>query len=110
MKRKKEDTNDELIAPTINECCIQSFLSQWRPELNERDPHVRAINIGELREMLLIYRTYDSKTSDPLPCYLDRLSQEGFRLTTGFSGEPVLLASPRYAPYIIHINGKEETP
>lgn len=103
MKEKKDQSTEEL-TPSVNECYIQSFISQWRPELNEREAHVRAIGMGELRELLLIYRTYDSKNPDPLPYYLERLSQEGFRLTTGFCGDPVLLVSPRYASHVIHIS------
>lgn len=79
----------------INDIYIQSFIEEFQPEHNERLKYVRAISMGELRDILQIYRTYDSKTPDPLPFYLAVLANYGFKARIGFNGEQVILVSRR---------------
>lgn len=81
--------------PFINESMIQSFVNEWQPEEDERISDVYAMDVGELRERMQIYRTFDSKAPDPLPFYIARLESHGFRLRTGFSGSPVILVRRR---------------
>ena len=82
-------------APFINELLLQTFIDEWQPEDDERIVDVRAVGVGELREMLQIYRTFDCKSPDPLPFYMARLEAHGFRLRMGFSGEQVMLIRRR---------------
>ena len=91
-----EDEEDgELPAPVVNETIIQSFVDEWQPETDERLTDVRAIGVGELREILQIYRTYDCKSADPLPFYMAKLESHGFRFRMGFCGEQVMLVRKR---------------
>lgn len=82
-------------APFINELLLQTFIDEWQPEDDERIVDVRAVGVGELREMLQIYRTFDCKSPDPLPFYMARLEAHGFRFRMGFSGEQVMLIRRR---------------
>lgn len=82
-------------APFINELLLQTFIDEWQPEDDERIVDVRAVGVGELREMLQIYRTFDCKSPDPLPFYMARLEAHGFRFRMGFSGEQVMLMRRR---------------
>lgn len=81
--------------PFINESMIQTFVEEWQPENDERITDVYAMNVGELRDRMQIYRTFDSKAPDPLPFYIARLEAHGFRMRTGFSGEQVILVRRR---------------
>lgn len=81
--------------PFINELLLQTFIDEWQPEDDERIVDVRAVGVGELREMLQIYRTFDCKSPDPLPFYMARLEAHGFRFRMGFSGEQVMLIRRR---------------
>lgn len=90
------DTDEpEEEAPAVNEVLVQAFVDEWQPENDERLTDVHAFNVGELRERLQIYRTFDSKSPDPLPYYMARLEAHGFRFSMGFSGEQVILARKR---------------
>lgn len=90
-----DDDNGESADPVVNELLLQTFIDEWQPERDERLTDVRAINVGELREMLQIYRTFDCKSPDPLPYYMARLEAHGFRFRMGFGGEQVLLVRKR---------------
>ena len=81
--------------PFINESMIQTFVEEWQPENDERITDVYAMNVGELRDRMQIYRTFDSRAPDPLPFYIARLEAHGFRMRTGFSGEQVILVRRR---------------
>lgn len=81
--------------PFVNETMIQAFVDEWQPEDNERITDAYAMSVGELRERMQIYRTFDSKAPDPLPFYIARLEAHGFRMRTGFSGEQVILVRRR---------------
>ena len=81
--------------PFVNETMIQAFVDEWQPEDNERIMDAYAMSVGELRERMQIYRTFDSKAPDPLPFYIARLEAHGFRMRTGFSGEQVILVRRR---------------
>ena len=89
----EEEEKPEL--PLVNEMMIQTFVDEWQPEDDERITDVYAMNVGELRERMQIYRTFDSKAPDPLPFYIARLESHGFRMRTSFSGEQVILARKR---------------
>ena len=89
-----EETEEEA-APVVNELLLQTFIEEWQPESDERITDVRAIGVGELREMLQIYRTFDCKSPDPLPFYMARLESHGFRFRMGFCGEQVMLVRKR---------------
>lgn len=91
----EDDDNGESADPVVNELLLQTFIDEWQPERDERLTDVRAINVGELREMLQIYRTFDCKSPDPLPYYMARLEAHGFRFRMGFGGEQVLLVRKR---------------
>jgi hypothetical protein len=88
------DEEEEQV-PVINETYVQAFADEWQPEHDERLPHVRAFSMGELREVMHVYRTFDSKMPDPLPYYIAALNSHGFGVQMGFGGELVLLASQR---------------
>ena len=90
-----DDDNDESADPVVNDLLLQTFIDEWQPESDERLTDVRAINIGELRETLQIYRTFDCKSPDPLPYYMARLESHGFRFRMGFGGEQVMLVRKR---------------
>lgn len=87
------DEKEEL--PLVNEVLLQAFINEWQPESDERLTDVRAMGVGELRETLQIYRTFDCKSPDPLPCYIARLEGHGFRMRMGFGGEQVMLVRKR---------------
>lgn len=91
----EDEEAGELPAPVVNETIIQSFVDEWQPETDERLTDVRAIGVGELREILQIYRTYDCKSADPLPFYMAKLESHGFRFRMGFCGEQVMLVRKR---------------
>lgn len=91
-----EENEEEVESvPIVNEAYVQAFADEWQPEHNERLSYVRAFSMGELREYMHIYRTFDAKAPDPLPCYLTSLASHGFDVKMGCSGELVLLASRR---------------
>lgn len=89
------EENDVPELPFVNESMIQTFVNEWQPEDDERITDVYAMDVGELRERMQIYRTFDSKMPDPLPFYIARLEAHGFHLRTGFSGVPVILVRRR---------------
>lgn len=89
------DEPEEAQTPFVNELLLQTFIDEWQPESDERLVDVRAIGVGELREILQIYRTFDCKSPDPLPFYMARLEAHGFRFRMGFSGEQVMLVRKR---------------
>lgn len=91
----EEPADKEEALPVINETLLQSFVDEWQPEDNERLNDVRAIGIGELRELLQIYRTFDCKSPDPLPYYIARLESHGFRIRVSFDGEQSILVRKR---------------
>lgn len=107
MKRKKQhivsdeeeeegvDMSQILKRSLINEAIVQAFVNEFQPETDERLPYVKAFSMGELREYMHIYRTFDDKMPDPLPYYLERLEEDGFSVRIGFANEPVLLISRR---------------
>ena len=90
-----EEEPSESPPPVVNETLIQAFVNEWQPESDERLPDVFAFGVGELRERMQIYRTFDCKSPDPLPYYLAILASHGFRFCTGFSGEQVVLVRKR---------------
>ena len=89
------DDQEAEALPVVNEVLIQAFVNEWQPEHDERVTDVRAIGVGELRETLQIYRTFDCKSPDPLPFYIVRLESHGFRFRMGFGGEQVMLVRKR---------------
>lgn len=89
------DASEEEAVPFVNELLLQTFIDEWQPETDERLTDVRAIGVGELREVLQIYRTFDCKSPDPLPFYMARLEAHGFRFRMGFCGEQVMLVRRR---------------
>ena len=89
-----EEDNEEL-SPVVNDVLLQAFINEWQPEADERLTDVRALGVGELRETLQIYRTFDCKSPDPLPFYIARLESHGFRFRMGFGGEQVMLVRKR---------------
>ncbi len=92
-----EEADEQPEAPTVelNEAFLQAFVNEFQPEEDESAPDVRALSMGELREILQIYRTYDSKSPDPLPYYLSLLASHGFAVRIGYAGEQVVLVSQR---------------
>ena len=90
-----DDEGGEEAPPVVNEVLLQAFIDEWQPEDDERITDVHAFAVGELRERLQIYRTFDCKSADPLPCYIARLEAHGFRFRMGFGGEQVILARRR---------------
>lgn len=90
-----EEESEEVQLPMVNETMIQAFVNEWQPEDDERITDVHAFDVGELRERMQIYRTFDSKAPDPLPFYISRLEAHGFRMRMGFGGEQVILARRR---------------
>ena len=102
MMNNRDNDNDfpeereEIDEPVkVNEIYIQAFIEEFQPESDEQLEDVRALSMGELRDILQIYRTYDSKSPDPLPYYLPVLANYGFKVKMGFSGEQVILVSRR---------------
>lgn len=91
----EEDERESNEPPMVNEIFLQSFIEEWQPEQNEHLEGVRALSMGELRDALQIYRTFDSRQSDPLPAYLAALANHGFGIRVGFSRELVMLVSRR---------------
>jgi ribosomal protein L34 len=87
--------DEEEALPVVNESYVQAFADEWQAESDERLTYVRAFSLGEIREAMHVYRTFDSKAPDPLPNYLAALSSHGFQLRMGCSGEMVILASRR---------------
>lgn len=81
--------------PVVNEIFLQSFIETFQPERNEKQEFVRALSMGELRDTLQIYRTFDSHQPDPLPFYLAALANHGFGVRMGSGGEQVMLVSRR---------------
>lgn len=90
-----DEAEEEDKALVVNELFLQSFIDTYQPERDEHLSFVRALSMGELRDMMQVYRTFDCKTEDPLPLYLAALAGHGFRVTMGFSGEQVILVSRR---------------
>ena len=90
-----ETPAEEYEMPLVNTVFLQAFVDEWQPEHDERIPDVRAINVGELRDILHIYRTFDCKSSDPLPFYIAQLESHGFHWQMGCSGEQVMLVRRR---------------
>lgn len=90
-----EEDEEPNALPTINETFLQAFIDKYQPEEDERLDYVRAFSMGELRDALQIYRTFDCKSPDPLPYYLNRLASDGFKVRIGCSGELVILVSRR---------------
>lgn len=91
----EEPEDEREMLPVINETLLQSFVDEWQPEDDERLDDVRAIGIGELRELLQIYRTFDCKSPDPLPYYIARLESHGFRIRVSFDGDQSILVRKR---------------
>lgn len=79
----------------VNEIVVRAFVSEYQPESDERQPFVIALSMGQVREYMQIFRTFDDKMPDPLQFYLERLEKDGFKIRMGFSNEPVLLVSHR---------------
>jgi len=90
-----EDGQEEEMAININQTFVQAFIDEFQPEHDEREQGVYAFGLGELRDKLHIYRTFDCKTPDPLPYYLDALAAHGFSVKLGFSGEMTMLVRRR---------------
>lgn len=82
--------------PIVNQLAVEGFVGEWQPADDEREKGVRAFTMGELREVMQIYRTFDSKAPDPLPHYINELGVHGFCLQMGFCGELVILARRRH--------------
>lgn len=90
-----EEEEEQSAPALVNEKLIDSFVYEYQPETDEAAEGVRALSIGELRDLLHIYRTFDSKSPDPLPFYLSLLEGHGFGLRIGFAGEQVMLVRRR---------------
>lgn len=91
----EKEEKEEVEFPRVNELFIQSFVNEYQPESDLLLADLVTFSMGELREVLQIYRTYDSKEADPLPYYLARLESFGFHVQMGFDGELVVPVSRR---------------
>lgn len=92
---EEEEEEESSLPAFVNEKLVDSFVYEYQPETNEAEEGVRALSVGELRDLLHIYRTFDSKSPDPLPFYLSLLESHGFSLRIGFAGEQVMLVRKR---------------
>lgn len=98
VSREEEIEDEKATIPRVNELFIQSFVDEYQPEDDLSLNEVVTLSMGELRETLQIFRTFDSKEGDPLPYYLARLESFGFHVKMGFDGEIVLPVSMRRKP------------
>lgn len=89
------DLNKMIRRSLINESSVRAFIDEFQPETDERKSYVIAMSMGEIREHMNIYRTFDDKMPDPLPFYLERLEEDGFHVRMGFARELVILVSRR---------------
>lgn len=90
----------------VNSVFVQAFVDEYQPERDERMTGVLALSLGELREKMQVYRTFDCKSPDPLPFYLEELACHGFSVRMGFSGEMVMLVSRRNNGRGIKVEGE----
>lgn len=90
-----EETENSTPPVVVNRVYVQAFVDEYQPERDERMPGVLALSLGELRDKMQLYRTFDSKAPDPLPFYLEELACHGFGVRMGFGGEMVMLVSHR---------------
>lgn len=101
MKKRYKEEEEENIdlkmirRSLINESSVRAFIDEFQPETDERKSYVIAMSMGEIREHMNIYRTFDDKMPDPLPFYLERLEEDGFHVRMGFARELVILVSRR---------------
>lgn len=95
-KNEEEEEENKMIRRSlINESSVRAFIDEFQPETDERKSYVIAMSMGEIREHMNIYRTFDDKMPDPLPFYLERLEEDGFHVRMGFARELVILVSRR---------------
>lgn len=95
-KNEEEEEENKMIRRSlINESSVRAFINEFQPETDERKSYVIAMSMGEIREHMNIYRTFDDKMPDPLPFYLERLEEDGFHVRMGFARELVILVSRR---------------